>query len=244
MGLGAEGRPSRVTGFCSWECKPCVTPASEWGRGCAPWKADLGSIRRVQETAHYMSMVTSTESPLGPHGVHPGGHLGSSPSVPLSSLLHSSSLFIPAPSLQISGPQTFWHPGLVLGKTIFPRGGGRMGSGGMAQVITAMMGNGRWSFPHSPATHLLSWAWRLGTPALDSRPLLEGQGQTFKILYCFEILAISDPSDCINGIFLLNLTVLELHFHVLLRSYLLFVCSSAKNERGQGRRRQRKNFPC
>ena len=36
MGLGAEGRPSRVTGFCSWECKPCVTPASEWGGDASP----------------------------------------------------------------------------------------------------------------------------------------------------------------------------------------------------------------
>ena len=64
-----------------------------------PRKTDLGSIKSIQKTAHYMSMVTFTEAPLGPYGVHPGGHLGSSPSVPLSSLLPSSSLFISAPSL-------------------------------------------------------------------------------------------------------------------------------------------------
>ena len=36
MGLGAEGRPNRITGFCSWECKPCITPASEWGGDACP----------------------------------------------------------------------------------------------------------------------------------------------------------------------------------------------------------------
>lgn len=166
-GPGAEGRPNRITGFCSWECKPCITPL-EWGEsGPMPrrltWDPSK-AYRRQHITCPWLP-------PLSHLWVHMEFTQVDIWSLPLCSSLLSylfCSLFIPAPSSRSVVPHAFWHPGLVLWKTIFPRGGGRWGVGGPGGTGSDGERQMKLSLP---ATHLLL-----------SRPGAGGPRSRFK--YC------------------------------------------------------------